>query len=402
MDTTFNLTKLLRKGLVLASLPLLLAGCGNNDISSSDPLDSTSSTNENTSLTISESEFKNESEWNDDVAAVLYEVLGDYYSSVPCFHADSYDIGLFEQNQTGILTADLTCYGENAALAMRAYTVALKANDFTVYPYEDYTIAFIQPSLIDTLILQYEAGIEGNEEYVRIFAYVRQEYYETWPYDQVEAFIGIDLPSFEDANRYQFAVTPYGETEIGIIGCFDVDDPDNAASDYAELVQEYGFSIVDQNSGFYYTMDEENGIELDFGYDYESNYFHIQTYMLPGSKYWPSADLEMLFPSANIPAYEEQFVRYESGLGQSGATFLYVIYCLGASEGCEAIYQASLEEAGWIYEPNKDFVGLGKVYSYHDSESGETTYLQFEYDEVYSRFSIYIPIVDSMEQGENL
>ena len=365
--------KIFKKIFLFISTFFLITGCNANtsDITSS----TTTSTSNSTSTTAESTTL-----WNKQVDSILFKAVGEFYRQIPVFSADSYDAQL--QIQDGLQIGSVICFTKEYDTALDTYSIVLKLSNFDVNQYEEegttFCIATSRVSSYQMLVLQYQVGKDLNSGgYLYIMAYLYEDRLLNWPSNQIIAVIGQDIPQVE-ANYYQFATQDYGDITIAIIACYEISDPYSTIQAYLTTLENNGYSWKTLEDA-YYCVNDETGIEIDFYYDESYEYLHIQTYLIPGDKNWPSSDLEELFP-VEIPKYEEAGVRYFYGLSQtSDKALVFEIDCSNASPSSEDTYKETLENNGWIHNDEYSYEEYGYIYTINEGQDNECQ-IQFYYD----------------------
>lgn len=351
------------KTLLLMSTLFLAVGCGSQ---SSDDL----STSENSSETVL---------WNEQVDAMLYQAVGDYYRQIPVYTANSYESFLY--NSQGITLANVFCYTDDTS-AENTYSIVLKLNGFSTSQYSEngstYSVATARVSSYEILCLQYQTGSVANKgTYLNIMTYLVEDRLQSWPSNQIISTIGQDIPHC-DAEYYQFATQTYGELTLAMVACYGIEDPNSALQNYLLLLESESY-YAKSYQGAYYCTNDDTGLEIDFYYDTDYEYLLIQAYVMPGSATWPSSDLEELF-EVEIPQYNETGVRYFYGLAQDeNKDLIYEIDCANASPSSEETYKTTLESNGWVRCEEYDYETWGYIYIINKGEENECR-IQFYYD----------------------
>lgn len=249
---------------------LLLASCTSNPSAKQSNFSAPSSETEPTSIVEDSSK---EIRWDKKVDKLLKETLGDALDVLPVYEASSYEAMNVDDDSTGITYTTVYCMSDNVlGNEAKLYSVSLVAQGFTKsYEGESITL-YKQATDTSYLVLTLIQGDKGSNVSLIFYAYLSQFRYKEWPSEEIESYIGFDIPSYP--GDYYYLSVSGGALQIQVEGA-----TSNSADEYSDVLGFNGYSVTTtEYSGYtiYYGTPSDKSHTLTYVYDSDSSILLIQ------------------------------------------------------------------------------------------------------------------------------
>ncbi len=220
--------------------------------------------------------------WAEPAKSVLNTALKNY--DIPVFQADEY---YAETNDSyGVTMAVINCMGGfDESAAELIYTLSLKSEGYEIddLKEEEGCIYGVKEVVPDTLaiVVQY-AYLEKyanmqRYSYFAIIAYLYENpnqqnpVYESWPSQEIKLLLGDDIPSYENATKYEIISSSTLDGEFAVdIYCYEAQN--DAETVYSSIVSEAGY-VIEEHNGLYYATNNELSLQLIYYMSYDNTFF---------------------------------------------------------------------------------------------------------------------------------
>ena len=213
--------------------------------------------------------------WSQEVDKALRATIGEAISILPVYECSSYQVSNACDDATGIPYSTVYCYQESVTgKEASLYATALVAQGFAR---QSSSLLLKVSSDTEYLVLGLAQG-DGKDGLALAFtAYLSSYRYAEWPSDEVNEYLGSDIPH-ADGDYYYVTASDTGSLQIQVEGV-----SETCASDYSSLLIEYDYLVTPYDRGtytLYYAVSEEKDHAIAFAYDEDSKTLLIQISLL--------------------------------------------------------------------------------------------------------------------------
>ncbi len=259
----------MRKTPFLLSL-LLLASCSSNP------------GNGQTSQSFSPSETSEVSEpfseekkvrWDERVDKLLSETLGEAIDALPVYEASSYEGINVDDEDTGITYTTVYCMSENVVgNEAKLYSLSLVAQGFAKAGEGESITLYKQATETAYLVMTLFQGEEGSGVALLFYAYLSEFRYKEWPSEEIESYIGFDIPSYP--GDYYYLSVSGGSLQIQVEGATEL-----STQEYSDFLNLNGYSVTSYDYSsytVYYATPSDRSHTITFAYDSDAAILLIQ------------------------------------------------------------------------------------------------------------------------------
>lgn len=250
---------------------LLLASCASNPGAEQTSFSDLSSETEVTSATEASSE--EETRWDKKVDKLLKETLGEAIDVLPVYEASSYEALNVDDEDTGITYTTVYCMSDNVlGNEAKLYSISLVAQGFIKSSEGETITLYKQATDTSYLVLTLFQGDKGSNVSLVFYAYLSQFRYKEWPSEEIESYIGFDIPSYP--GDYYYLSVSGGSLQIQVEGA-----TSSSAEEYSDVLGFNGYSVTTtEYSGYtvYYGTPSDKSHTLTYAYDSDSSILLIQ------------------------------------------------------------------------------------------------------------------------------